>query len=272
MFDTASQPYKSWQETGRRIRADVASGLIAKDKGLVCVSAHWEGSDTKGNIIEVNTDTSNPLIYDFYNFPKHYYQQTFRSTFSPENVEDVSAVLGKAGFKVKEEKRGLDHGLWVPFKIMFPGSDTNASAAPPIIQISLPGNGSEESSEKLGKALAGLRDQGYAIVGTGQVVHNLRDFMMARSRGESLTGSQSYGSQYLAAVVDAVSETPSAKSYPSVQNLFKHPLYQRSHPTPEHLLPLAVAAGAAVPENRGPAEKVFEFDEGPLGWAIFRWE
>lgn len=57
-------------------------------------------------------DSTNPLIYDFYGFPKHYYEQTFLSHGSEELVGDIKAALGNAGVGVTEEKRGPDHGVW----------------------------------------------------------------------------------------------------------------------------------------------------------------
>jgi hypothetical protein len=155
----------------------------------------------------VNTNLSNPLIYDFYGFPKHFYAQTFQSSFSDEHVSDVEKQLSNAGWTVDRTDRGLDHGLWgrfmllqhthtlercsivfltVPFKVAFrqeaqntqtpspPTADVIANT-PSIIQLSLPGNSDEHTTLKLGQTLSGLRDQGYAIVATGQAVHNLRD-------------------------------------------------------------------------------------------------
>jgi 4,5-DOPA dioxygenase extradiol len=60
----------------------------------------------------VNTDKTNPLIYDFYNFPKHFYEQTFESHGDEGIVGDVKAALEGSGVGVTEEMRGLDHGIW----------------------------------------------------------------------------------------------------------------------------------------------------------------
>ena len=111
-------------------------------------------------------DATNPLIYDFYGFPKHYYEQTFVSHGTRQAVEDIEAALSETGVGVTQEKRGLDHGVWgelcylsydlalmaVPLKVGLEGKMDI-----PLVQVSLPGDGSAESSVKLGKALAGLR-------------------------------------------------------------------------------------------------------------------
>ncbi len=66
MFDTTSAPYSGWQKLGQRVLQDIESGKIAKGKGLVCVSAHWENESGNGREKEVivNVDQGNPLIYD----------------------------------------------------------------------------------------------------------------------------------------------------------------------------------------------------------------
>lgn len=66
MFDTTSAPYSGWQKLGQRVLQDIESGKIAKGKGLVCVSAHWENESGNGREKEVivNVDEGNPLIYD----------------------------------------------------------------------------------------------------------------------------------------------------------------------------------------------------------------
>jgi hypothetical protein len=66
----------------------------------------------------VNTNLSNPLIYDFYGFPKHFYAQTFQSSFSDEHVSDVEKQLSNAGWTVDRTDRGLDHGLWGRFMLL----------------------------------------------------------------------------------------------------------------------------------------------------------
>jgi aromatic ring-opening dioxygenase catalytic subunit (LigB family) len=119
----------------------------------------------------VNEDQSNPLVYDFYGFPSEYYQQTFVSRGNNQMLSDVKDALKGSDVRFSTAKRGLDHGVWVPFKVAFAGRTDI-----PIIQVSLPGDSNPISAAKLGRALAPLREQGYGIMGTGQAVHNLRDF------------------------------------------------------------------------------------------------
>lgn len=116
----------------------------------------------------VNDDPANPLIYDFYGFPAHYYKETFESHGDPELLQGIKDALSFAGIGWKTEHRGPDHGVWgeplsllgvaypltrrVCLKVAFDGKTDI-----PIIQVSLPGDGSPASTARLGKALGGLR-------------------------------------------------------------------------------------------------------------------
>lgn len=142
----------------------------------------------------------------------------------------------------------------VPFLVAFEGKTDI-----PIVQVSLPGDSSPVSAAKLGKALAALRDEGYGIMGTGQAVHNLRDYMMGRPG--------SYGDVFLKAIDGAIkSDSP----VDGAIGLFRHPAYRQAHPTPEHLLPLVVTAAAADPKSDA-LKEIFVQPQGSLGWGMWAW-
>lgn len=122
MFDTRSEPYQAWKAFGRVVEA-------AKPRGLVVVSAHWEHphntSSVQGEHIfpnhfhiiyhsyhAVNNDLTNPLIYDFGGFPKHYYRETFTSRGNEEMLQAVVGSLQAGGIGVEQVPRGPDHGVW----------------------------------------------------------------------------------------------------------------------------------------------------------------
>lgn len=141
----------------------------------------------------------------------------------------------------------------MPFLVAF-----NGKTDIPIIQVSLPGDSSPTSAAKLGRALAALREEGYGIMGTGQAVHNLRDYMSGRDA--------SYGDVFLQAVQAAVkSSDPVGESI----NLFRHPMYRQAHPSPEHLLPLVVAAAAVKDGDK--VSEIFAKPNGALGWGMWSW-
>ncbi|WRT70203.1 uncharacterized protein IL334_007198 [Kwoniella shivajii] len=254
-----SEPYKAWQEFGHLINSN-------PPKGIVVVSAHWEnqlglkGSDS----VLVNSDSSNPLIYDFYNFPKRLYELKFKSSFTSELEYSVISALKEGGIPFDRGDRGLDHGVWIPFKAAFGESSTI-----PIIQVSLPSSSDPESSIKLGQALSRIRQDGYSVVTTGQAVHNLRDLFSGRK--------MSYTRPFLNELTNAIT---SSDPKSSTVRLLESPLYKSAHPTDEHFFPLFVALGALNQEDVKNKEDLFVGvvdingdrveDEG-LGWAMWRW-
>jgi 4,5-DOPA dioxygenase extradiol len=277
LFDVNSGPHQHWL----RLASDIKQ---ANPKGIVVVSAHWQAEEddfpstrltteaSQSTSILINTNTSNPLIYDFYNFPKHYYETKFRSSNSKELQDVVSTHLKQQGYHVQGQDRGLDHGVWVPLRASGEQFDI------PILQVSLPIPREPLSDGvaalRLGRALSGLRSSGYAIVGTGQPVHNLRDYMMAR-QGYSLQSSN-YGKPFTAALTQALAKTGTGETgqdddpvrWNDAKALYSRPEYRKCHPTSEHFLPVLVALGAAEDSEAGVEE--FQLDEGPLMWNMYR--
>lgn len=254
MFQKEHAAFCHWQHWGREVRELHHNGLI---RGLIFVSAHWQAEDLLEGVY-VNTNPANPLVYDFFNFPPHFYTQALGSSNPPELSALVISHLVSQGVKVAKTDRGLDHGVWCPLKVAFqlpyiedlgPGQTppdplSSSSKLPdtlPLVQISLPRSETSIDSLKLGRALRGLRDQGYAIVGGGMSVHNLRDMMnaMRSSRGQLNGATTKYSKSFLHALSEAMT-VPAANSdeehWAKALQLDKRPDFLPSHPTPEHFL------------------------------------
>ncbi|WVQ84626.1 hypothetical protein IAT38_006781 [Cryptococcus sp. DSM 104549] len=252
-----SEPYKGWLKFGKLLNA-------SKPKGIIVVSAHWENnSPTRPGVI-VNNNPTNPIVYDFRGFPKHFYEMKFESRAEPELQKKVVEALKAGGVGVRQEDRGLDHGAWVPFL-----ASLGKKAAFPVLQVSLPDGPDPRDSIKLGKALSKLRDEGYAIVGSGQVVHNLP----ALFSGRPLPFTSVFLNDTKNALTTA-SDTPSA----ALGLVTAHPLYRTAHPTDEHFFPLLVAAGAVRPSDK--IEEIYvgvvavggvKTENEGLGWGMWRW-
>ncbi|TYJ57908.1 hypothetical protein B9479_001263 [Cryptococcus floricola] len=252
---TEAPPYKAWRKFGKIIEAN-------PPKGIVVVSAHWENDQGLKTGVVVNSNVLNPLIYDFHGFPKRFYQLKFASKAEPELQEKVVGALKEGGIPLSRADRGLDHGVWIPFKAAF-GEDTTF----PLVQVSLPASANPVESIKLGQALSKLRAQGYAIVGTGQVVHNIRDLFSGK--GLPYTGPFLEDTSKALSSSDCVSAT---------LDLTKHPLYKKAHPTDEHFFPLLVAVGATSSSDH--IEEIYKgvvdiggrtVENDGLGWGMWRW-
>ncbi|HLO62880.1 MAG TPA: class III extradiol ring-cleavage dioxygenase, partial [Azonexus sp.] len=138
-------------------------------RAIVIVSAHWDTAvPTVGFAERLET------IHDFWGFPEELYAIRYPATGCPEASREVVAALEKAGLPVATDaSRGLDHGAWVPLRLMFPDAEV------PIIPLSVQSRGGPEQAYALGRALAPLADQGFLIIGSGSITHNLRDFQAA---------------------------------------------------------------------------------------------
>ncbi|WWC91720.1 uncharacterized protein L201_006667 [Kwoniella dendrophila CBS 6074] len=258
----SSSPYKAWQKFGKMIEENLS-------KGIVCVSAHWENEDESSfkspNDVVVNSNNKNPLIYDFYNFPQRFYELKFQSAFDQEIESSVLNALKEGGISITREDRGFDHGVWVPFRAAL-GETTTI----PIIQVSLPASSDPKSSIRLGEALSRVKEDGYTIVATGQVVHNLRDLFTG--------SSMPYTKPFLKAVSDSL-ESSDPKS--SILDAIKSPIYKQAHPTNEHFYPLLVALGALSKEDERNKQDLFvgivdmqgnDVDSNlGLGWGMWKW-
>jgi 4,5-DOPA dioxygenase extradiol len=142
----------AWAALGQR---------FAKPKGIVSVSAHWE---TEGPA--VTTSERPRTIHDFYGFPPALYQIRYDAPGSPELAARVAALTGARG----DADWGFDHGTWGVLGSVYPKADV------PVIQLSLDKRASPEEHYRLGGTLAPLRDEGVMILGSGNIVHNLRFF------------------------------------------------------------------------------------------------
>jgi 4,5-DOPA dioxygenase extradiol len=211
---------------GAALAACAAS--LPRPRAIVMVSPHWDSP-----VVTVGTGTRLETIYDFWGFPEALYELTYPATGCPEAAEDVVDTLSTAGIAVtRDANRGLDHGAWVPLRLMYPDADI------PIIPVSLDGNGGPAQAYRLGQALAPLAERDFLIIGSGSITHNLRDFQLAWRNGGQTPG-------YVRSFADWIAEKVAAHDLPS---LFAYrqlaPGAIQAHPTEEHLLPLFVALGA----------------------------
>jgi 4,5-DOPA dioxygenase extradiol len=197
-------------------------------RAIVVVSPHWETA-----LPTVGTATQLATIHDFGGFDPRLYEMQYPATGCPEVAAQVMAALQAAGLPVAQDaQRGLDHGAWVPLRQMFPDADI------PVVPLSVQSHQGPEHAYRVGQALAALADQNILIMGSGNVTHNLRDFMMVSMQGGSTP-------TYVQAFADWIHTHMVQRDVPGLLAYRQQATGQRAHPTDEHLLPLFTALGAA---------------------------
>lgn len=198
-------------------------------RAIIIVSPHWDTAvPTVGCAERLET------IHDFGGFPAELYTLQYPATGCPEAAQEVAAAIAAAGLPVElEPTRGLDHGAWVPLRMMFPDADV------PVIPLSLQSRGGPQQAYRLGQALAPLAAQGFLIIASGNITHNLQDYFVASRNGGQ---TPAYVREFSDWMADHLASSDIAEMLNYRQQA---PNASRAHPTDEHLLPLYLALGAA---------------------------
>ncbi|KAG2115345.1 Extradiol ring-cleavage dioxygenase class III enzyme subunit B [Suillus discolor] len=220
-----------------------------KPKGIVVFSAHWE---TIGVRHVTDYGDRNPLLMDYFGFEPYYYQQTFESKGNRALAERIVLLYKEVGGEAKlfgiSENRGwdgrtspprqgpgFDHGVFVPFKLMFGDKVDDV----PIVQVSIERSGDPEQNWAVGKALSKLREEGILILAGGLTVHNLHDRKQFSEKSASPDVTM-----FDQAITVAASKSQLDERKQSLFDLMKHDGFAQAHPSVEHFVPLYVAAGA----------------------------
>ncbi|KAL8683484.1 MAG: hypothetical protein Q9186_000524 [Xanthomendoza sp. 1 TL-2023] len=252
MYDTDHPASKKLKEIGKEITSSV------KPKAVVVFSAHWQAE--RDGQVEINAAETTDLIYDFYGFPKKYYQEKYPNVGSKDIAAQVIEAVRAANIDIKPVKRGLDHGVWASFKVAFAPEENPLNV--PIVQTSLFSSEDPHQHYRLGQAVAKLREQNIQIIVSGMAVHNLRDMRFSYGDSKPLPYTVSFDE----ALKKAVESSPEEREE-LMADLLKRPDARQAHPTFDHLLPIYVGAGAAGDD---PGKRLWTLAEGSLSWAQYR--
>jgi 4,5-DOPA dioxygenase extradiol len=153
-----NQFHLSWEALGQQ---------LPRPKAVLCISAHWQ---TQG--VRLSASQHPETIHDFRGFPKALFEVAYPARGDPELARHIADLLSdyQAGL---DFERGLDHGAWSILVAMYPNADV------PVVQLSLDATRPAAFHYRLAKQLAPLRDEGVLILGSGNIVHNLRSFSFA---------------------------------------------------------------------------------------------
>ncbi|GFY94216.1 catalytic LigB subunit of aromatic ring-opening dioxygenase family [Actinidia rufa] len=209
-------------------------GIEDKPKSILIISGHWETSHPTVNAVVGPSDT----IYDFYGFPEQMYKLKYPAPGAPALAKRVKEMLMSSGFERVnvDNKRGLDHGAWVPLMLMYPEADI------PVCQLSIQTHRNAAYHYNLGKALAPLKEEGVLIVGSGAATHNLRS--LHPSKDGSIT---TWALEFDTWLKDALL---SGRFDDVIDYEEKAPHAKKAHPRPDHFYPLHVAMGAAAENTK----------------------
>ena len=193
-------------------------------RAILVVSAHWYIDATS------ITAMSRPrTIHDFSGFPNELFAVQYRAPGDPAFAEEVADLVEPERIAIDAKSWGLDHGTWSVLVHAFPKAEI------PVLQLSINASKPFEYHFQLGAALAALRQTGVLIIGSGNVVHNLRGLDWNQP-----DGGFDWAHRFNEAAMQIMTESPS-----DVLRLSSHPDFVKASPTPDHFLPLLYAAGLA---------------------------
>lgn len=220
------------------------SQAMVKPAAILVISAHWESAPLTLSAPERGT----PLVYDFGGFAQRYYTMRYETPDASLLAQRVAAMM-PAGEHIHEHaSRGLDHGAWVPMKVMYPYADV------PVLQLSMPTHDPERLFE-LGRRLQPLRSEGVLIVGSGFMTHGLRYATREMFWENRIPGWSSEFDQWVAEALER-------GDFETLADYGRAPGMPYAHPTVEHFTPLFIALGAATDPESAPTTVIDDFQFG----------
>jgi len=219
---------------------------IPKPNAIICISAHWETNGTFVTAMEIPK-----TIHDFGGFPKELYEVQYPAPGSPFLADGIKNSIKKTDVGL-DEKWGLDHGCWSVVKHLYPDADI------PVVELSLDYNQTAQYHYDLSKELAGFRNKGILIIGSGNIVHNLG--MVAWDK----LNATEYGYDWAIEANEKMKRFILSNDHKSLINYqTQGKAFKLSIPTPEHYLPLLYILALKEPD-----EKVHIFNDKAVGGSL----
>ncbi len=216
---------------------------IERPRAILCVSAHWYTNATA-----VTAMTQPRTIHDFYGFPDELFAVDYPAPGLPEVAELVAETVKPRWVGLDTDSWGIDHGTWSVLVHMFPDADV------PVIQLSINALKPLDYHLDIGARIAPLRDQGVLIVGSGNIVHNLRRIAWQQAE-EGFDWNQRF---------DETARTILADDPGEVLRLADHADFDAAVPTPDHFIPLLHVSGVAAATGETLGELVQGYAYGSL--------
>ncbi len=206
----------AWRRFGRQ---------VPRPRAILVISAHW--------YINATAVTAMPLprtIHDFYGFPGELFDVQYLAPGLPELADEIAEVVKPTWVGADVDSWGIDHGTWSVLVHAFP------DASIPVVQLSVNADKPLDYHVELGARLTELRRRGVLIVGSGNIVHNLRavDWQLGDSGFD-------WAARFDEDAAGLLTTDP-----PDVLRLTGHPDYRAAVPTPDHFIPMLYLAGLSA--------------------------
>lgn len=252
LFISHGSPMLAIQESPAHHFLKNLGDSLPKPAAILVVSAHWE--TVGGPAVSATEDPE--TIHDFGGFPQALFEIQYPAAGSPHLAVRAAELLEQAGFSAGiSNTRGLDHGAWVPLRLMYPDADI------PVFQISVMRSATPAEHFRMGRALSEIQNENVLIIGSGSLTHNLYEF-----RGQSI---DSVVPAWVKEFDGWMKERIKINDLDALLNYRDQaPFAAKNHPTEEHLLPLFVALGAGG-ESVKPKHLHSSYEYGILAMDMF---
>ena len=230
---------EAWRELGRS---------LPRPRALLVVSAHWYFGATA-----VTAMAKPRTIHDFYGFPPELFAFEYPAPGDPSIAEEVAEAVKPHWLGLDRDQWGVDHGTWSVLAHLYPEADL------PVLQLSINALKPIDYHVELARRLAPLRERGILILGSGNVVHNLR-----RIDWNSPDAAFDWAERFDEAVVEQLAKDPA-----DILKLQEHPDYALAVPTPDHFIPLLYLAGLAAESGAGVEPLVRGYAMGSISMTCY---
>jgi 4,5-DOPA dioxygenase extradiol len=221
---------------------------VERPRAILVISAHWYINATAVTSMQW-PDT----IHDFFGFPEELFAMQYRAPGAPDVAAEVSEIVKPTWVGLDRDSWGLDHGTWSVLCHAFPAADV------PVVQLSINALEFFDYHLELGRKLAGLRDRGVLIIGSGNVVHNLRG--VDRNRPETgFDWAQRFDDMARETMLDSPGDLADVQGNRD---------FSLAVPTPDHFIPLLYLAGLADTAASGTDVLIDGYTYGSLSMTAY---